>query len=125
MTPTSEISNELLPCPFCGSEAEYIFPAVSKYYMQTEVKCSNPECYVIMKRITAGKSIEKTINAAITKWNARHESAKTGVEEMVNAVRDEIIKEYGSMSIQIDEPNISGYFITGIVKSALQKLLEK
>lgn len=44
------------------------------------------------------------------------------VEQVINAVRDEIIKEYGSMIIPIDSPNISGYYITGLVKSALQNL---
>lgn len=119
------MSDKLLPCPFCNGEPmikswDDLYPL---YIVQISCQNCNTKQWVEGSRPTYDKNW--CLKKAYEQWNTRHEFAKTGVEEIVSAVRDEIIKEYGSMSIPIDEPNISGYFITGIVKSALTKLLEK
>lgn len=63
------MSDELLPCPFCGGEARLQHDTSSDYRRQWKylVICTNVEaCWI------SGKEFD-TPEAAATWWNTRHE----------------------------------------------------
>lgn len=60
------MSNEILPCPFCGCEAQPV-PEVDEKYLPTgrySILCTNPNCFTESK-------CHDTLDVAIEKWNKR------------------------------------------------------
>lgn len=71
------MADDLLPCPFCGSEAELIF--IGNDYTNersVEIKCEDLDCRVSV--VTAGIRADSKQVAlwSIQKWNRRKDKEK-------------------------------------------------
>lgn len=75
----TELTNELLPCPFCGSEAELQWESTQGF-----VSCTNEECYATSTWFSSDNASE--VREYVTpKWNRR-----AGPQPMPESVRETI-----------------------------------
>ena len=82
------MSEELKPCPFCGSDAETgdgFLPMESIVY----VWCKNHECLM---------SNGVDIGFGVDEWNRRHEDKRVAELEAELAEARRLLKEYGHWS---------------------------
>ena len=79
------MSEELLPCPFCGCEAQPV-PEVDEEYQPTgrySILCMNPDCFTESK-------YRDTLELAIEKWNRRTEPSIEQVETDMIAIQPDV-----------------------------------